>query len=608
VTVTAQVDIPLQRVSPPGVRKAPKTQMVRYPTFSERAVLHGAPRKYAHNDARFIFSVPINSSGSAIYYFLFATLTDNPLAVAPARETLAPRPISVFVAPARETLAPRPISVFVARARETLTPRPISVFVAPARKTLALRLIPVLVALLLPFTCTAGDVVPSGYAPLVRRVAPSVVTVMVEEQSVSAGQRAAERATADSGYDAVGALIRRLLSGAAGNPSGDERSAALGSGFIIRADGLIVTNRHVVVGARVIKVRLADGREVPAKVLGADAVTDIALLKVDTGHLPVLRLGSSDTVSVGDAVIAIGNPFGLGQSVSAGIISARARTLEDDPYIDFLQTDAAINHGNSGGPLLALDGTVVGVTSAIFSPSGGSVGLGFAIPAETVTAVIGQLEAHGRVERGYLGISAQEPTPNLAKALGMKKATGALVTSVDAQGPAVGTLWVGDVLLRIGPSKVTFKDLSKITARLAPNALVVASVLRAGTQQSVALKIGRLPDPPSDPALTGDEDTWVPALRLGVANTTPEIRKAIKASDEVSGLIVTQLRPAGPGALAGLKVGDLITHVGTHQLVDVLDVAKVATPTPQAPLLIRVVRDGSATFVAVTGEAELNFP
>jgi serine protease Do len=468
---------------------------------------------------------------------------------------------------------------------------------------------PLLVLLWLPPLAVANDAVPAGYAALVRRVAPSVVTVMVEEQSVGAGQLAAEHANGDTGYDAVGALIRRLLSGQGGNSTGDDRSSgALGSGFVIRSDGLIVTNRHVIVGARVVRIRLADSREVSAKILGADAVTDIALLKVDAGQLPVLRLGSSHAVSVGDAVIAIGNPFGLGQSVSAGIISARARTLEDDPYIDFLQTDAAINHGNSGGPLLALDGTVVGVTSAIFSPSGGSVGLGFAIPAETVSSVIGQLEAHGHVERGYLGISAQATTAVLARALGMKKATGALVTAVDAQGPAVSTLWVGDVLLSVGKSTVSLKNLSKITARLAPGSLVVATVLRGGTEQSIGLTIGRLPEPPSDPTKTGDEDTWVPALRLGLANTTVDIRKAIKADSEASGLIVTQLRPAGPGALAGLKVGDLITHLGTKQLVDVMDVASIATPTPQVPLLLRVVRDGTATFVAITGEAELQFP
>jgi hypothetical protein len=163
---------------------------------------------------------------------------------------------------------------------------------------------------------------------------------------------------------------------------------------------------------------------------------------------------------------------------------------------------------------------------------------------------------------------------------------------------------VGDVLLSVGPSSVTFKNLSKITARLAPTTLVVASVLRAGKQQSVGLTIGRLPDPPSDPALTGDQDTWVPALKLGVAKTTSDIRKTLKASDEPSGLIVTQLRPAGPGALAGLKVGDLITHAGAKQLVGVSDIATIATPTPQAPLLIRVVHDGAPTFIAVTGEAE----
>jgi serine protease Do len=469
----------------------------------------------------------------------------------------------------------------------------------------ALLLAPVLAALFQPVTCAASDAMSSGYAPLVRQAAPSVVTVIVEEQRVGAGERAAARATAETGYDAVGTIIRRLLAGGNGNAGTDDgASGVLGSGFVIRADGLIVTNRHVIAGARTVRVRLSDARELPAKIIGADAVTDIALLKIATGNLPALRLGSSQAVSVGDAVIAIGNPFGLGQSVSAGIISARARTLEDDPYIDFLQTDAAINRGNSGGPLLSVDGTVIGVTSAIFSPSGGSVGLGFAIPAETVAAVIGQLEAHGRVERGYLGISGQAMTPLLAKALGMKTPAGVLITDIDAQGPAVGALWVGDVLLSIGSGTVTFKDLSKITARLQPKALVVASVLRAGKQQSVGLTIGRLPDPPSDPSLTGEQDTWVPALKLGVANTTAEIRKSIKANDESSGLIVTQLRPAGPAALAGLKVGDLITHAGTKQLTGVADIATVATPTRQAPLLIRVVRDGSPTFIAMTGETE----
>jgi serine protease Do len=471
-----------------------------------------------------------------------------------------------------------------------------------------LRAVLIGIALVGPLVGTVSCAAPSGYADLVRRVSPSVVTVLVEEERISAADRAAERAerraTADADPSAVNTIIRRLLVTPSDDTArGEDAAHALGSGFVIREDGLIVTNRHVVVGARTIRVRLSDGRETAADLVGADAVTDIALLRVKLGHLPALRLGSSAGVSVGDAVIAIGNPYGLGQSVSAGIVSARARTLEDDPYIDFLQTDAAINRGNSGGPLLTADGTVVGVTSAIFSPSGGSVGLGFAIPAEIVTTIVRQLEAKGRVERGYLGISAQPVTPGLAAALHMKVPAGTLVTSVETPGPAVGALIIGDVLLRIGPAPATFKDLSKITARLVPDSLVTLTILRTGAQQSVAMKVGRLPDPVSDPALTGGQDVWVPALGMGVADTTAEIRKAIKAGDETTGLIVTQLRPAAPGALAGIRVGDLVTHLGAKQLFAATDIAAIGKPTPQDPVLLRVVHDGSPAFIALTGQS-----
>jgi serine protease Do len=471
-----------------------------------------------------------------------------------------------------------------------------------------LRGVLIAVALVGPLVGTVSCAAPSGYADLVRRVSPSVVTVLVDEERISAADRAAERAerreTADVDPNALNSIIRRLLVAPADDSArGEDVAHALGSGFVIREDGLIVTNRHVIVGARTIRVRLSDGRETAADMVGADAVTDIALLRVKVGHLPALRLGSSAGVSVGDAVIAIGNPYGLGQSVSAGIVSARARTLEDDPYIDFLQTDAAINRGNSGGPLVTADGTVVGVTSAIFSPSGGSVGLGFAIPAETVAVIVRQLEAKGRVERGYLGISAQPVTPGLATGLHMKSPAGALVTSVQTPGPAVGALIVGDVLLRIGLAPASFKDLSKITARLAPDSLVTLTILRSGAQHSVAMKVGRLPDPVSDPTLTGGQDVWVPALGMGVADTTAEIRKAIKAGDETTGFIVTQLRPAAPGALAGIRVGDLVTHLGTKQLFAATDIAAIRKPTPQDPVLLRVVHDGSPVFIALTGQS-----
>jgi serine protease Do len=443
-----------------------------------------------------------------------------------------------------------------------------------------------------------------GYAPLVRQVAPSVVTVLVEEKREGAAQRAVDRAAARTGErDGVNELIRRLLAGPGAN-SEHRGDAALGSGFIIRADGLIVTNRHVVVGARSILVKLTTGQQLPAKVVGVDAATDLALLKISASRLPVLRLGSSADVSVGDEVIAIGNPFGLGQTVTSGIVSARGRTMEDDPYIDFLQTDAAINFGNSGGPLLAGDGTVVGVTSAIFSPSGGSVGLGFAIPAEIVSSVVAELEAHGHVQRGFFGISAQPMTAAVARALGLKNLTGALVTAVDPHGPAAQSLLVGDVLLSVAGNQVTFDRLGRIAGRLKPGSVVQAKVLRDNADVTLALLIGQLPDPPEDPTLSGEQDTWVPGLELGVAKSTPDLRKAMKAEDESSGLIVTQLRPAGGGALAGLQVGDLLTHAGTKHLTEVGDIASVSKPTPKQPLLLRVIRAGSPSFVAVTGGEE----
>jgi serine protease Do len=452
----------------------------------------------------------------------------------------------------------------------------------------------------------AAAAVTGGYADLVRQAAPSVVTILVKEHGQSAGQRAVERATGDTQYNDMRAFMRRMLSApGSSNPVTGENGSALGSGFIIRADGLIVTNRHVVEGARTVRIKLSDDRVIPAQVIGTDAATDIALLRVRADHLPALRLESSDKISVGDPVIAIGNPFGLGQSVTAGVLSARARTLEENPYIDFLQTDAAINFGNSGGPLLSTDGMVVGVTSAILSPSGGSVGLGFAIPAETVLSVVAELEAHGHVSRGYLGIQVQAMTPALAEALlGRDSPDGALITAVEPQGPSADALHAGDVVLSIGATPVTFATMGKVTVGLTPGSRVEVSVVRAGVEQQIALTIGKLPDPPPDPLHAGGRDTWVPNLELGVANTTTEIRMALKAQGEASGLIITQLRPNGPGALAGLKIGDLITHAGSKHLQDVGDLATVGKPSPKLPLLLRVVRDGSPGFIAVTGEEQ----
>ncbi|HEY6925504.1 MAG TPA: trypsin-like peptidase domain-containing protein [Steroidobacteraceae bacterium] len=445
----------------------------------------------------------------------------------------------------------------------------------------------------------------SGDADLVRAAGPSVVTILVEERREDAGQRAVERATARRESDEVAEAIHRLLSGPDTREAPGSDGYAQGSGFVIRGDGLIVTNRHVVVGASTVKVKFLGGQELTAKVIGTDAATDIALLRVPApAPLPALHLGSTNDVAVGDVAIAIGNPFGLGQSVTAGIVSARGRTLGDDPYIDFLQTDAAINFGNSGGPLLSGDGTVIGVTSAILSPSGGSVGVGFAIPAETVTSVISELEAHGHVDRGYLGISAQPLTPAIARSLGLSSPDGALVTAVAGDGPSKETLHVGDVLLTINSTSVTFESMGHLVGRLKPGSTPQATVMRNGHHEQVLLLIGQLPEPADHPGRTGESDTWVPALEMGIAQTTPDMRAAIKANDESSGLIVTQLRPNGPGALAGLRIGDLITYAGTKHLKDVSELKNVDRPSTRLPLLLRVFHDGAPGFVAVTGSKD----
>lgn len=445
----------------------------------------------------------------------------------------------------------------------------------------------------------------TGYADLVRAAGPSVVTIMVEERHEGAGQRAIERAAARREHDDVEEIIHRLLSGPDTRAAPDMGGYAEGSGFVIRADGLIVTNRHVVAGARTVKVKTLDGQELTAKVLGMDAATDIALLRVPvTSPLPALHLGSTTNVVVGDVAVAIGNPFGLGQSVTAGIVSARGRTLADDPYIDFLQTDAAINFGNSGGPLLSADGTVIGVTSAILSPSGGSVGIGFAIPAETVSAVIGELETHGRVDRGYLGVSAQPLTPAIARALGLSATDGALITAVASDGPSRDVLHVGDVLLSIDSKPLTFESMGRTVGRMKPGSTPQATVMRDGHHEQVLLLIGQLSEPPEQASQIGATDTWVAALEMGIAETTPEMRSAIKASEETSGLIVTQLRPNGPAALAGLRIGDLITYAGTKHLKNVRDLQGIDKPSNRTPLLLRVFRDGTPAFVAVTGSED----
>ncbi len=302
---------------------------------------------------------------------------------------------------------------------------------------------------------------PGAVADLVARVSPAVVTVLAtqEEQQADASSDQMDPFGPNSPF---GEFFRRFGMPEGGMPApqphGEHpQGMALGSGFVIDHDGYIVTNNHVVDHADSLKVRMSDDREFDATVVGTDEQTDLALIKIDAGNLPQLALGDSDAMRVGEDVIAVGNPFGLGGTVTRGIVSAKARDINAGPYVDFIQTDAAINRGNSGGPLLNMEGDVIGVNSAIYSPNGGSVGVGFAIPSNTVKTVVAQLRSSGSVERGWLGVSIQNVTPEIAAAIGLEDPHGALVADVVADGPSAGKLETGDVILSFDGKRVEFE-------------------------------------------------------------------------------------------------------------------------------------------------------
>ena len=335
-----------------------------------------------------------------------------------------------------------------------------------------------------------------GYVELVKEVSPAVVYVEVEKTTGTVqfdgqqmppdfpfqhffGQKFGENAAPDRQPNVV---------------------QGLGTGFVIKADGLIVTNAHVVDGAHSVKVTLEDGRKFDATVIGTDASTDLALVKIDdVSNLATVSFGDSDALQVGEDVVAIGNPFGLGNSVTSGIISALGRDIHDGPFDNFIQTDAAINRGNSGGPLFSADGKVIGINTAILSPSGGSVGIGFAIPANLAKQVVADLEADGQVSRGWLGVAIQPVSDDIAAALGMDKPEGVLISSVTEDTPAAkAELKRGDIVLAVNGTEVaTPGDLSRVIAMEPPGSTVTISLLRSNQPMDVTVALGTRPDQPS---------------------------------------------------------------------------------------------------------------
>ncbi len=392
-----------------------------------------------------------------------------------------------------------------------------------------------------------------------------------------------------------------------GRPGMREQSAAsefraVGSGFIISDDGYVVTNNHVIEHAEKIDVVLQDGTRYEATVQGRDPKTDLALLKVDADEeLPFVVLGSSDDAEVGDWVLAVGNPFGLGGTVTAGIISARGRDIQAGPFDDFLQIDAPINRGNSGGPLFDGSGRVIGINTAIYSPSGGSVGIGFAIPSEMASDIIDQLKVAGVVERGWLGVEFQPVNEAVAASLGLDGAQGALVAGVVEDGPAEKAgVQVGDVILRMDGEKLDDpKDLPRMVAAARSGERVEFDVLRDGKTRTLKVKIGASE---VEPTLAAVKAGGEPA-RLGVQlqALTPDVRQryGIEAAD---GVLVMNVQQDSPAARAGIRPGQVITMVGQKPVTSPGDVAEAVEQAAEAgrpSVLLMLEQRGARRFVAV---------
>ncbi|HEY5338037.1 MAG TPA: DegQ family serine endoprotease [Rhizomicrobium sp.] len=394
------------------------------------------------------------------------------------------------------------------------------------------------------------------------------------------------------------------------NKNAPHHVTSLGSGFVIDPSGMIVTNNHVIEDADEISVKLNDGTTLPAKLIGHDEKTDLALLKVTPKKpLPSAHFGDSDHARVGDWVIAIGNPFGLGSTVTAGIVSARNRDIAAGPYDDFIQTDAPINRGNSGGPLFDMDGAVVGVNSAIFSPSGGSVGIGFAIPSNMVREVIGQLEKYGATRRGWLGVRVQNLTDDIAEGMGIAGTQGALVANVSPGGPAAKAgIQNGDVIVGFdGKPVADSRALPREVADTAAGKAVNVDVLRNGKKQTLHAVVAKLQDdddakPGAAPAPAPKPNAKMSRLGLSLAPLDDGVRTKFHLPKDAAGVVVTDIDPDGPSADKNFRPGDIIVQVQSQNVRSPDDVTKLVDENAKAGkkvALLLVSRGGDLTYVAV---------
>jgi serine protease Do len=463
------------------------------------------------------------------------------------------------------------------------------------------------------------------FSNLVKKVTPAVVSIDVHLKLDQASDNVGEDDSGgdNSGGDQQGGLPPGLNIpgfppgfpfGMQGGPQQQQAVEAKGAGFIISSSGIIVTNNHVVKDAKTVSVTLSDGATYPAKVIGTDPRTDLAVVKIDAGRsLPFVELGSSANVEPGEWVVALGNPFGLGGTVTAGIVSALGRDIGDGPYDKFIQIDAQINEGNSGGPLFDQHGEVIGINTAILSPTGGSVGIGFAIPSDMVKRVVDQLVASGKVVRGYLGVSAQEISPQVAQAMGLPSSDptsdGALVAAVSPGSPAFRAgLQPGDVITAVNGTPVTNpSDLAADIANVDPGHDTTINYLRNGKSSSLSVAVATLPANP-DAAFTqggAAPNTPVPghaSLGLTLAPLTPDTRSQLNLPDGASGAVIQSVKPNSPADQAGLQAGDLLVGVGPKDVNDPDSAAAAIESAKQsgAPAVaLRIIRQGQALFVGV---------
>ncbi len=438
----------------------------------------------------------------------------------------------------------------------------------------------------------ANGPTPMGFAAVVKPVLPAVV-------NISTSRIVKTQSPISPFFNDP--FFRQFFGNQFGQVPKEQREEALGSGVIISPDGYILTNNHVIDGATDIKVFLPDKREFKGHLVGRDSKTDIAVVKIDATGLPTVTLGDSSTLNVGDYVLAIGDPFGVGETVTNGIVSATGRGgLDIENYEDFIQTDAPINPGNSGGALINAHGNLVGINTAIISSGGGNQGIGFAIPVNLARYVMEQILQHGKVVRGWLGISVQDLTPALAKAFGIPQTHGALVGDVDPKGPAAGAgVKRSDVIVELNGKPITGpNELRLQISEIAPGTDAHLKVIRNGQSKDITVKLGELPESAAKSSPSAQQANG-PMAGVQVETLTPEIAREAKLPAGTKGVIVDSVEPGSAAADAGLKRGDVIEEVNRQAVTNASEYQHAVQQAGQQPIMLLINRAGSTTFIVI---------